>query len=333
MEKDASLLKYNTLGVESTADELVHVQSISELFAASSLSGPKIYLGGGSNIVLRARVKAHVIKIQIEGISFKPLGNGTTMVRAGAGVSWHELVRATVGQGLVGLENLALIPGSVGAAPCQNISAYGRELSEVVHSVEVFDLHDKESRTIANSDCLFGYRDSVFKSGCRDRFVISHVNLILGASHLATDYKDVREHMKQWPAHALTGRAIAEWVVRIRKRKLPDVRQFGNVGSFFQNPTISSKQYDTLRSQTEISGFIQADGVRVPAARLIEACGWKGRRMGDVQVWHRQPLVLVNRGTAKGTDFLEVAKHIAFDVQKRFDVNLELEPIVLGENA
>lgn len=326
------MLNYNTLGVESTADELVHVKSVDDLLAASSSSERIVYLGGGSNVVLLKRVNARVIRIEIGGISFKQLNDATTLVRVGAGESWHELVRATVGRGIVGLENLALIPGKVGAAPYQNISAYGRELSEVLLSVDVFDLTQRQLRTITNSQCRFRYRDSLFKSDCPNRFVITHVNLILGSAKLAAGYKDVREHIEQWPAHALSSRAISEHVVRIRRQKLPDVRRYGNVGSFFQNPTISSHRYDLLRGKTEIAGFSQSDGVRVPAARLIEACGWKGKRIGDVQVWHRQPLVLVNRGTAQGSDFLEVAKRVAENVHSNFEIELALEPVVLGQD-
>ena len=316
--------------MESTADELLHVKSVDELLAVSSSSEPVFYLGGGSNVVLLDRVNARVVRIVIGGISFEQMGDGAVLVRAGAGESWHELVRATVGRGISGLENLALIPGNVGAAPYQNISAYGRELAEVLHSVEVLDLTQGELRTITNSQCRFRYRDSLFKSGCPNRFVITHVNLILGTARLAATYEDVQEHIRQWPVHTISSRAISEYVVRIRRRKLPDVRRYGNVGSFFQNPTLSSHGYDLLQGKTEITGFMQIDGVRVPAARLIEACGWKGRRIGDVQVWHRQPLVLVNRGTAKGSDFLAVAQRIAENVHSKFDVELALEPIVVG---
>lgn len=333
MKRQASLLKYNTLGVDSTADELVRVKSVDELLEASSFSEQKVYLGGGSNVVLCGRLRARVIRLEIRGIFFEPLDDGTTLIRVGAGESWHELVRATVGRGIAGLENLALIPGSVGAAPYQNISAYGRELSEVLHSVEVFDLVDGELRSIDNSQCRFRYRDSLFKSDCPNRFVITQVNLVLGTAGLSVDYKDVQEHLKRWPRHELSSRAVAEHVVRIRRGKLPDTRRFGNVGSFFKNPLISSCTYDSLRTKIEIAGFRQTGGIRVPAARLIEACGWKGIRLGDVQVWHRQPLVLVNRGTAKGSDFLDVAQRVAEDVHRKFEIELELEPIVLGEDA
>ena len=333
LNRQASLLKYNSLGVDSTADELVHVKSVDEMIDASSTSEPRVYLGGGSNVVLRGRLRARVIRLEIKGISFEPLEDGTTMVRVGAGESWHELVRATVGRGIAGLENLALIPGNVGAAPYQNISAYGRELSEVLHSVEVFDLANEEMRSIANPQCRFRYRDSLFKSDCPNRYVITHVNLVLGGTSLVVEYKDVRDHLRRWPRHSLSSRAVAEHVVRIRRGKLPDLRRFGNVGSFFKNPLVSDDVYDSLRAKIEIDGFRQSDGVRVPAARLIEDCGWKGIRIGDVQIWHRQPLVLVNRGTAKGSDFLDAARRIAEDVQSKFGIELELEPIVLGEDV
>ncbi|MCY3884716.1 MAG: UDP-N-acetylmuramate dehydrogenase [Gammaproteobacteria bacterium] len=333
MNRPASLVKYNTLGVDSTARELIHVADKDELLAASSNEETCIYLGGGSNVVLLNHLDARVIRVEIKGIFYNRLEDGSNLLRVGAGECWHELVRATVGKGLRGLENLALIPGSVGAAPCQNISAYGRELSEVLHSVEVFDRFQNSFQTIPNEQCRFRYRDSLFKSYFPDRYVICYVNLVLGALELSVEYKDVKEHLEQWPVHALSSRAIAESVVRVRKRKLPEVRSHGNVGSFFQNPTISRRKYDWLRAKTEIRGFDQSDGVRVPAARLIEVCGWKGRRIGDVQVWHRQPLVLVNRGTAKGSDFLELAKRIAGDVHSKFDIELALEPIVLGQDS
>lgn len=333
IERQASLGKLNTLGVESTAAELVTVTHEGQLPAATCTTIPLVLLGGGSNVVLRKFVNARVVRIAIRGMNFEKLDDGRIRVRAGAGENWNELVRATVGRGIAGLENLVLIPGLVGGAPYQNIGAYGRELAEVLESVRVFDLQERVFRTIPNADCTFRYRDSLFKSDCRDRYAITSVQLLLGDCILEASYRDVRTSVKDWPAYEMSSRTIAETVARIRRRKLPDYRTHGNIGSFFKNPTLTYEEYDSLLGRLDIPGFKENQKVRVPAARLIDACGWKGRSIGNVDVWHRQPLVLVNRGGASGSECLNVSKLIADDVHSQFDVTLELEPIVMGDDA
>ncbi len=332
IERQASLSKLNTLGVDSTAAELVEVTHERQLSAATSTTSPIVLLGGGSNVVLRKFVNARVVRIAIRGMNFEQLDGGRVRVRAGAGENWNELVRATVGRGIAGLENLVLIPGLVGGAPYQNIGAYGRELGEVLECVRVFDLQAHGFRIISNANCRFRYRDSLFKSDCRDRYVITSVQLLLGDCNLEASYSDVRASAKDWPTYTMSSRTIAETVARIRRRKLPDYRSHGNIGSFFKNPTLTYREYDSLLGRIDTPGFKENQKVRVPAARLIDACGWKGRSIGNVDVWHRQPLVLVNRGGASGSECLDVSKRIAEDVHSRFDVKLELEPKVLGDD-
>ena len=332
LKRQVSLQPHNTLGVDSLAHEFASVTSEEQLYNLTSTTVPIVLLGGGSNVVLKKFVHGRVIRNAIRRISFETLDGGKVRVRAGAGESWNELVRATVGRGIVGLENLILIPGLVGGAPYQNISAYGRELAELVEGVRVFDLENREFLNFPRTECAFRYRDSLFKTECNGRYVITCVHFILGACSLTTSYKDVKESMKQWPSYATTSRAVAESVARIRRHKLPDCRVHGNVGSFFKNPTLSVTQYDALKGKLDIAGYRQLGSYRVPAARLIDACGWKGRVIGNVNVWYRQPLVLVNGGCATGTEFLNVAERIADDVYRRYDVWLELEPVVLGED-
>ena len=330
--KGARLSKFNTLGVESTATEMVIVRSANELYAATETPRKLYLLGQGSNVVLRKFLNGRVIVVAIRGIEIESLAKREYRVRVGSGENWNELVRATVGSGIGGLENLSLIPGSVGAAPFQNISAYGRALSEVLESVEVFDLNQRMFRVLQNNECNFRYRDSIFKSDCRDRFIITQITLRIGRQTLDTSYKDVSQFFVQWPSHTKSARTIADSVARIRRLKLPDIRSHGNVGSFFKNPTLTRRAFDQLRSKLNIVGYSHEELVRVPAARLIDECGWKGRDVAGVYVWHKQPLVLVNAGTSKGRSFLELAERITTDVFNRFSIELELEPMVLGDD-
>ncbi len=331
--RNFSLRRFNTLGVESKADEAVCVVEKAQLEEAIDTDQPVLVLGGGSNLVLRRRFPGRVVRIFIRGVEFSILDDGKIRVQAGAGENWNEIVRTVVGRGISGLENLVLIPGSVGAAPFQNIGAYGRELSELVELVEVFDLETREFFSLSKDECEFRYRDSLFKSRQRNRYIITSVSLLLGGIHLSQTYKGVQDASNHWPFHGSQARGLMESVARIRRSKLPDYRRKGNVGSFFKNPTISHSKFDHLKGRLDIDGYTFDDGIRVPAARLIDACGWKGRLHQGVGVWHRQPLVLVNEGSSYGSDFLNVAEHIAEDVHSRYDISLELEPIVAGVDA
>jgi len=332
LPRDVSLVHWNTFGVASRAEFAARITSLHELEKLTARLHerglPLTILGGGSNVILRARVPGCVARIDIPGIDIEHIDGGAR-VTAGAGVRWHDLVRYCLGQGLFGIENLALIPGRVGAAPMQNIGAYGSELADCFESLTAYSTDTGASSRYERDACEFAYRDSVFKR--RPELVITSVSLRL--SHTwseRSDYPGLDEMLNQ-QGGPRTPTRIAEAVIALRRYKLPDSRQHGNAGSFFKNPTLSTARFDELRAADPgLPGFETSSGVKVPAARLIERCGWKGRRLGAVGVWHRQPLVLINLGGATGRDLLNVADQITADVAQRFAVDLELEPRVLG---
>jgi UDP-N-acetylmuramate dehydrogenase len=246
-------------------------------------------------------------------------------------VRWHDLVRRCVGQGLFGIENLALIPGLVGAAPIQNIGAYGVELESVFDHLTAVSSRDGSVQRFDRPECGFGYRDSRFRRDAADGHVIVDVALRLVRRFDANaSYPDVREEVRRIGGAANAAR-LADAVIRVRRRKLPDPRTVPNAGSFFKNPIVSRAEFDRLRGRVErLIGYDAADGVKIPAARLIDAAGWKGKRLGRAGVWPRQPLVLVNLGGARARDVLALAAAIVADVAARYGVVLELEPRILG---
>ena len=331
----------NTLGVACAADDFRIVREPSELLdclgAADAKDVPVAIVGGGSNLVLRAHLPGLALRPHIRGFDVQRLAADRYRVTVGAGETWHETVRATLGRGIRGLENLALIPGTVGAAPVQNIGAYGRELSDVLESVQVLDRRRGKIETLCASACGFRYRGSVFKED--PNYVITAVTLLLGGMATPTDYPDVQRELGRMGVrhraaseaeHSALALRTAEAVARVRHRKLPDPRRIGNVGSFFKNPWLTARQLDALRGRVDVDAFRQGEQFKVPAARLIDAAGWKGARRGAVQVWPRQPLVLVNHGGASGRQVLDMADRVRDDVAAKYGVALELEPTVLG---
>lgn len=328
-----SLFNFNSLKLESRVDEYVRVTSFEQLVEASDFSGPLNFFGGGSNLLLKSKVEGRLLHIGIEGITVTPEEKGRYLVRVGAGENWHKFVMHMLSKGIGGLENLALIPGNVGGAPYQNIGAYGRELTELVHSVEVFDLTTKETRVLTNEECQFSYRDSVFRSNVVPHVIITYVNFLLGRLPLMTEYRDVRETLRGHSPQEIDHDLVAKTVIKIRQSKLPDLNKFPNVGSFFKNPTLTKREYDRLHGKIDIVGFSQGEMIRIPAAKLIDAQKWKGRQVGNVLVWYRQPLVLVNCGGASAKEFLDVAARVADDVEQHYGVRLLLEPVIMGVNS
>lgn len=331
---DVSLARWNTFGVESRADFATTVRSVAaleEVMAGCAARGLALtVLGGGSNVILLDRLPGCVVRIDIPGVEVRRSGHDAR-VTAGAGVVWHDLVRFCIGQGLFGIENLALIPGRVGAAPIQNIGAYGAELADCFESLTAISLGDGALVRHDREACGFGYRDSVFKQ--RSDLIITSVTLALSSRWIENArYPDLAEMLGRLGGPRTPAR-LAEAVIRVRRAKLPNPRRHGNAGSVFKNPTVSASDFDRLRGSVPgLAGFETPAGIKIPAARLIESCGWKGRRQGPVGVWHRQPLVLVNRGGARGADVLALAGRIRDDVASRFGVALELEPQVLGRD-
>ena len=323
----------NTLRVPCRADDfrVAHgANELGDLLAHADARGePATVIGGGSNLVLRARLPGLVVQPRMRGLAFERLDARRWRLVAGAGETWQEAVRASLGHGIGGLENLMLIPGSVGAAPVQNIGAYGRELSEVLESVTVIDRKRGAVATLGAEACAFRYRDSRFKRDGAERYVIVRVSFVLGGLATNAGYLDVRRELGRMGVLPSRG-GVAEAVARIRRRKLPDPRRIGNVGSFFRNPRLSAAQLDALRALVDVDAYDDGERFKIPAARLIERAGWKGVRHGAVEVWPRQPLVLVNHGGASGRDALEMADRIRDDVANRYGVFLELEPAVKG---
>jgi len=334
LRSDVQLQALNTLRLPSTAECFAAPTTLEEarevVSHAIARRLPITVLGGGSNVVLLSRIPGIVIAPRIRGIEVARRDD-ECVVTAGAGTTWHDLVRFCLGQGLAGLENLVLIPGLVGAAPIQNIGAYGLELKERFRSLTAVSCRDGAVVTMDAQQCAFGYRDSVFKRAPQASYLISAVSLALPrVSDPRIGYPDVRNELAAMGV-APSPIAVAEAVTRVRRRKLPDVRRVPNAGSFFKNPVLGLDEVERLRGLLgRIPTYEDPNGVKVAAARLIEAAGWKGRTSGRAGVWARQPLVLFNRGDARGADMLRLARDIQADVADKYDVALELEPAVLG---
>lgn len=338
----------NTFGIAARADRLLRVRSVGDLRAAF-VNGEwgdqtPFVLGGGSNIVLTGDVHVAVLKIEIPGLRILEDTPRHTLIEAGAGERWHDCVAWTVEQGLAGLENLALIPGTVGAAPVQNIGAYGVELQDRFDSLDAFDLQTGECFTLNAAQCAFGYRDSVFKHppaaagglGLAGRALITRVRLRLPKPWRAKlDYLDLQRRCEDTGIHQPDARQIFAWVCDIRRQKLPDPAQIGNVGSFFKNPTVTPEQcQDIIARDPGIVHYVLADGrIKLAAGWMIDACGWKGKTIGRAGVYERQALVLVNRGgvadPVTGGEVMTLARAIQTSVYERFGIRLEPEPVVV----
>jgi UDP-N-acetylmuramate dehydrogenase len=331
---DVSLRALNTFGVEARARAYLPVTSIQTLAtvrADATLSAmPRLILGGGSNLLLAHDVDALVLHMQNRGITVTGEDADYVYVCAQAGESWHGLVQWTLAQGYGGLENLSLIPGSVGAAPIQNIGAYGSEMADCFHSLRAFDFETGELLTLSRVDCAFGYRDSIFKHALRDRAVILDVSFAL-PKHWQPNLRYAELAQEVAVINKPTAADISAAVIAIRSRKLPDPAVIGNAGSFFKNPLVTAAQRDALLlTHPQLVSYAQADGsYKLAAGWLIDQCGWQGRSLGAAGVHNRQALVLVNRGGASGQDIVQLAERIKADVAVRFGVKLEIEPVVI----
>lgn len=327
--KHQSLILYNTFGIDKQAETINIIENETELeqfFAA----GPAhwLILGGGSNILLTQDVSDPVLKIDIKGIELIRQTGHSVEVKVGAGEVWHQWVLYSLAQGWGGMENLSLIPGSVGAAPIQNIGAYGVEVASVIEKVRYYDIEKKTWKEIRGSDCAFGYRDSIFKKELKGRFVITAVYFRLyKAPHtLNIGYGAIKDELNDAPFTEYSIKDVSDAVIRIRQSKLPDPKEIGNSGSFFKNPVIGQDQFNALaKAYPRIPFYSQPDGVKIPAAWLIEQCGWKGRRKGHCGVHDKQALVLVNYGGASGTDIYRLSGEIIQSVEEKFGIRLERE--------
>lgn len=341
LRRDVSLARFNTFGIDVRARCVATIRTRDTLAALHAdpvwHEGPRLVLGGGSNVVFTKDFDGLVVHIATDGV--ETLGRddqGDEIVVAEAGLSWDGFVRAMLAGGRPGLENLVAIPGSVGAAPVQNIGAYGVELHERFAWLEAFDVERGTTVRMDAAACCFGYRDSVFKREARGRLVILRVALRMpGRWEPRTSYGDVAARLAARGVARPAALDIADAVASIRAEKLPDWRVLGNAGSFFKNPIVDASTFDRIRGASSAAvGHEQGDGrVKLAAGWMIEACGWKGRSLpgskGRAAVHDRQALVIVNRGGATGEDVIALAEAIREDVGQRFGVRLEAEPVIV----
>jgi UDP-N-acetylmuramate dehydrogenase len=334
IQRDVSLRKFNTFGIDAKASAYARIMSADDLQAVRSdetlVQMPRLVLGGGSNILLTRDFPGLVLHIGLRGLEIVGADEDATYVRAAGGENWHDLVNWTLEHDLGGLENLALIPGTVGAAPVQNIGAYGAELKDCFHSLQAFDFKTGKTVTFSRADCVFGYRDSVFKHAFGDRAVIMEVTFALPKRWKPNlEYAELARELAETKKSVPDPRDVSNAVIGIRRRKLTDPAVMGNAGSFFKNPTVSASLRDALlRSHPQLPSYPQPDGnYRLAAGWLVDQCHWKGRNLGAAGVSATQALVLVNRGGAHGADIVQLANAIQSDVKSRFGVQLEAEPV------
>ncbi len=361
VEKNVPLQAFNTFHIVAKAHTLVRIASESDVHAVlvhpELASAPRFVLGGGSNIVLTGDVKPVVLKVEVMGRRLVQETAKAFIVEAGAGENWHDFVAWTLAQGYPGLENMALIPGTVGASPVQNVGAYGVELQDRFDSLDAVDLQTGQLMTLNAAQCAFGYRDSVFKHGSlasaaasphpmlglKDRALIVRVRFALPKPWKPVlGYADIEKKMAEHDCAHPTAQQLFDWVCAVRRAKLPDPAIIGNAGSFFKNPTVTAEQCaDIIAREPRVVHYHLADGsVKLAAGWLIDACGWRGKSVGQAGVYEKQALVLVNRGSAQGSEdgsgggatggeVMTLARAIQTSVYERFGLMLEPEPVVV----
>lgn len=332
---EISLKQFNTFGLDYKAERLIIIRSEEEVVKlvrkSEITSESSLVLGGGSNLLFISDFRGTIIKPELYGISIEAGNNDFAIVKAGAGVNWDNFVEWSVGQGLGGVENLSFIPGSVGASPVQNIGAYGVEVKDAIEKVMAVSLETGETKEYSKEECCFGYRDSIFKRELKKKYIITGVTFKLS--------KEPRFRMEYGFLEAETAalgeislKNIRRAVIKIRKDKLPDPSETGNAGSFFKNPVVSNQKADELIFNNPLIPVYDepSGGKKLAAGWLIEQCGWKGKRIGDAGVHHKQALVLVNHGNAKGIDIYNLSEAISKSVYEAFGVELQREVEVIG---
>jgi len=331
IESNTDLTGFNTFGIKTVARYFARfsdAEQLGELLQAPEAAGGTLVLGGGSNMLLTKDYGGLVLKNEVAGIEVVQEDEEFVDVKAGGGENWHQLVMHCVDNGFAGMENLSLIPGSVGASPMQNIGAYGVEIRDIFSSLEAYDKTERTVRSFGLAECEFGYRESIFKRRHRDRFVILNVTFRLRKQpRFNTSYGAINAELERMGVQELSIKAVSQAVINIRSSKLPDPKEIGNAGSFFKNPTITQPAFEALLANYPSMPSFPAehDRIKIPAGWLIEQCGWKGFREGDAGCYPKQALVLVNYGNASGIEILQLSQKIIDSVHQRFGIELERE--------
>jgi len=332
IKQNYDLSEFNTFGIQVYAEffaEIKHEDELGDLFGLPEFKNNKrIFLGGGSNVLFTEDFKGLVILNKLKGIEILEENSETVTLRALGGENWHQFVLFSVNRGYWGLENLSLIPGTVAAAPMQNIGAYGVEIESVLENVETYEIETGQKKIFRMDECELGYRDSIFKNKLKGKYFISAIVVKLRKEGKGkTDYKVLKEHLEKNKIEVKEPKDVSRAVVEIRQSKLPDPKDIGNAGSFFKNVFVVKEKLDELlQIYPAMPYFVEEEVFKIPAAWLIEQCGWKGHKEGNVGVHHKQALVLVNYGGGKGKEILELAYKIIASVKEKF--GLELQPEV-----
>lgn len=328
--ENVDLTRFNTFGIKANAKRFARFTSIAELDNLIPLIKNEmlLVLGGGSNILLTGDFDGLVLKNEIKGIEVIEENDEFVVLKSGAGEVWHEFVLKCIASGYGGVENLSLIPGSVGAGPMQNIGAYGVEIKDVFESLEAYHIENRRIEIFSKEDCQFGYRESVFKRGLKGQYIICSVTFRLSKIPVInTRYGAIEEELQKMGVTNPTIRDVSNAVINIRTSKLPDPAVIGNAGSFFKNPVVSKEILNKIQTHYSDVPFYPAgeDSVKLAAGWLIEKAGWKGKRINDHGVHEKQALVLVNYGKSEGNAILNLSQTIIDDIQEKFGVNLERE--------
>ena len=329
IQENISLKKYNTFGIHVNAKRFVSIDSLYALQQLLKEEQDTFLISGGSNMLLTKDIEKLVVHINLKGISIDRENDSNIYLTVNAGENWHEFVLWCVSQNYGGLENLSLIPGNVGTCPIQNIGAYGVEVKDTITRVETIDVKTGKLIVFSNTECKFGYRNSIFKNEAKGKYIITSVSFLLTKNEhkLNTSYGAIETELASKKIKTPTVKDVSDAVIAIRQSKLPDPKKIGNSGSFFKNPVISKEQFKKLQSiYLNIPSYVISETeIKIPAGWLIEQCGFKGKRFGNYGVHEKQALVLVNYGNATGNEIKALATEIQFNIQAKFKIWLEIE--------
>ncbi|WP_075340666.1 UDP-N-acetylmuramate dehydrogenase [Tenacibaculum agarivorans] len=333
IQKNISLKKYNTFGIDVNAKRFIAIDSLYALKELLQKEKELFLISGGSNMLLTQDIEKLVVHLNLKGISIDQENENNVYLTVNAGENWHDFVLWCIDQNFGGIENLSLIPGNVGTCPIQNIGAYGVEVKDVITKVEALEIESGKLVSFSNEDCYFGYRDSIFKRHAKGKYILTSVSFKLtkGKHQLNTSYGAIEKELASNEITKPSIKDVSDAVIAIRQSKLPDPKEIGNSGSFFKNPVISKVHFNDLQKKfpTIPSYPVSENEIKVPAGWLIEQSGFKGKRFGEYGVHEKQALVLVNYGNASGEDIYKLAQKIQQTIKENFDINLEIEVNVI----